>query len=216
MVCRALIVLPALSGILAGQYGTTPKASCQDYPARTQLEKLAIGAEYLMHSFSNGRDLYVAKDYLVVEVALFPAKGEKLLVDAGQFSLRVNHRKQTLSPQVPEIVANALKYPDENTTSGLHPAAQLGPVILGQPRPAERFPGDPTVHPVPPPPHGPADKEPPVTADELVVQVALPDGEHHGPTSGCLYFPYRGKVSHIHSLELLFSGPAGSATIPLL
>jgi hypothetical protein len=222
MAYRVALLLPALAGTLAAQYGTAPKASAQDYPVRAKLEKLSIGAEYLVHSFSSGREMFIAKDYLVVEVALYPAKGESLLVEAGHFSLRVNGRKQALSPQTPEIVANALKYPDPNTSTGLHPTAQLGPVILGQPRPAERFPGDPNAQTGRPPPRAPEDnpsgldKEPPAKADELVVEAALPEGEHHGPTSGFLYFPYRGKVSRIRSLELVFTSPAGSTALPLM
>jgi hypothetical protein len=218
---RAVLLLPAMAGVLAAQYGTTPKASEQDYPAHTKLAKLSIGAEYLVHSFSSGREMFIAKDYLVVEVALFPAKGEKLLVNAGHFSLRVNGRKQALTPQSPEIVANALQYPDPNARTGLQPTAQLGPIVLGQPQPTERFPGDPNVQYPQPLPRAPddnpsgLDKQPPVKAEELVVQAALPDGEHRGPTSGFLYFPYRGKVGHIKSLELIFDGPAGSTTLPL-
>ncbi len=220
MAYRAALLLPALAGTLAAQYGTTPKASAQDYPVHATLEKLSIGAEYTVHSFSRGREMFIAKDYLVMEVALFPANGQSLRVNAGDFTLRVNGRKQALSPQAPEIVANALKYPDPNTGTGLHPTAQLGPVILGQPRPAERFPGDPNA-PNPRPTQVPADsptgmdKEPPVTAEQLVVEAALPEGERHQPTSGFLYFPYRGKISHIRSLELVFSGAAGNATLPL-
>jgi len=205
--------------MLAAQYGTTPKASAQDYPARATLEKLSIGAEYLVHSFSRGRDMFIAKDYLVVEVALFPANGQTLLADSGHFSLRVNGHKQALAPQTPEIVAATLKYPDPN--SGVHSVEQVGPVVFGQPRPAERFPGDPNARTNPPRPVpddnlGGLDKQPPIKAEELVVQAALPGGEHRGPTSGYLYFPYRGKVSHIRSLELIFAGPAGNATLQLL
>jgi hypothetical protein len=201
--------------------GTTTKPSAEDYPVRAKLEKLSIGAEYMVHSFSSGRQMFIAKDYLVVEVALYPAKGENLLVDAGQFSLRVNGRKQALSPQAPEMVANALRFPDVNNSSGLHPTAQLGPIILGQPQPTERFPGDPNgrtgVPPPPMPDDNPSglDKEPPVRAEDLAIETALPEGEHHGPTSGFLYFPYRGNIHHIRSLELLFSSPAGSASLPL-
>jgi len=221
MAHRAALLLPALAGTLAAQYGTAPKASEQEYPVRAKLEKLSIGAEYLVHSFSSGRQMFIAKDYLVVEVALFPAKGENLLVNASHFSLRVNGRKQALSPQAPEIVANALKYPDPNTSHGLRPTAQLGPIVLGQPQPTERFPGDPTVRNEPPLSRAPddnptgANKEPPVKAEELVVQAALPEGEHHGPASGFLYFLYRGNIHRIRSLELVFAGPAGSATLPL-
>jgi hypothetical protein len=220
MAYRAALLLPALAGALAAQYGTTPKASAQDYPVRARLEKLAIGTEYLVHSFSSGREMFIAKDYLVVEVALFPANGASLLVNAGHFSLRVNGRKQALSPQAPEFVAASLKYPDSDT--GPRAAAALGPLVLGQPRPVERFPGDPNARTGPAPPRAPTDnpsgqdQAPPVKADELVVQAALPEGEHHGPTSGFLYFPYRGKISRIRSLELVFASPAGSTTLPLL
>jgi hypothetical protein len=221
MLYRVALLLPALAGALAAQYGTTPKASEQDYPAHAKLEKLSIGAEYLVHSFSSGRQMFIAKDYLVVEVALYPAHGENLLVNASHFSLRVNGRKPALSPQTPEIVANALKYPDPNTSSGLQTVEQVGPVVFGQPRPAERFPGDPNVQNKPPLPRAPddnpsgLDKEPPVKVAELVVQAALPEGERHGSTSGFLYFPYRGKIGRIRSIELVVASPAGSATLPL-
>ena len=217
---RAALLFLALAGTLAAQYGTSPKASAQDYPVRAKLEKLSIGAEYLVHSFSSGREMFIAKDYLVVEVALYPANGESLLVSCGQFGLRVNGHKQALAPHAPEIVANSLKYPDRDNSP--HAVAALGPVVFGQPRPVERFPGDPDARTGPPPPRAPddnpsgLDKEPPVKPEELVVQAALPDGEHHGPTSGFLYFPYRGRAGRIRSLELVFAGPGGSIMLPLL
>jgi len=211
--------LPSAQAYLS-RTGTTPKPSAQEYPARAKIEKLSIGAEYLVHSFSSGSQMFIAKDYLVVEVALFPANGQSLPVSAGHFSLQINGRKQALSPQAPEIVANALKYPDPHTSSGLHPTAQLGPIVLGQPKPVERFPGDPDARSGPTPRRPDEDpkdldKEPPITAEELVVQAALPEGEHRGPTSGFLYFPYRGRINRIRSLELVFSSPDGSAILPL-
>jgi len=218
MFYRRFLWLPVLAGTLAAQYGTPPKPSAQDYPVHANVGGLSIGAEYLVHSFSSGRDMFIAKDYLVVEIALFPAKGEALLASAGQFVLRVNGRKETLSPQGPEIVAAALDRPEQS--SGLHPVAALGPIVLGAPRTTERFPGDPNAQSVPPNPTtanpGGTDASPPIKADELVVQAAWPEGEHHGPASGFLYFPYRGKVARIHSLELIFSSVSGSATLPLL
>lgn len=217
---RAAFLLYALASALAAQVGTPPKASAQDYPVHVKLDKLAIGAEYLGHSFSSGREMFIAKDYLVVEVALFPAAGENLLVNAGHFSLRVNGRKQALSPRAPEFVAASLKYHDEER--GLHPTVGLGPIVLGQPQPVERFPGDPNARTGQAPPRSPADnpggpdQAPPVKAEELAVQAALPDGEIHAATSGFLYFPYRGKIGRIHSLELIYASPAAGATLPLL
>ncbi|MGO4880709.1 MAG: hypothetical protein ACLP59_07800 [Bryobacteraceae bacterium] len=220
MIYRAAVLLGALTGGLFAQ-GTQPRASEWDYPAHANMEEASIGAEYLVHSFSNGRDLFIAKDYLVVEVALFPAVGRELILNAGQFSLRLNGRKQALSPEPAELLADSLKHPDTN--GGLTRMAQLGPVILGAPQPTERFPGDPngTTRRVPPNPGDKGsdtsemEKQPPVKAEDLAVQAALPDGPCHIPTSGFLYFPYRGKIDRIHSLELVYSGPGGSAILPL-
>jgi hypothetical protein len=134
----------------------------------------------------------------------------------GHFSLRVNGRKQALSPQAPEFVAASLKYPD--TDCGRQAVAALGPVVLGAPRPVERFPGDPNAQTtrLPQDDSSGIDKPPPVKPEELAVQAALPEGEHHGPASGFLYFLYRGKLSHILSLELIFASPAGDSTLPLM
>ena len=214
-----LLLLPLLPVSLAAQYGTKPRARAEVYPAHAKLQSLSLGAEYLVHSFSGGGETFIARDYLVVEVALFPAaKDGQQSINAGQFALRVNKHKQPLAPQAPEFVAASLKYPDWET----HPQAEAsaGPVIFGAPQSTPRFPGDPQAQPLPMP-RAPAqnpggvDRQPPVTADELAVQAALPEGDHRGPVSGYLYFPYHGKIKHIHSLELEFSGAAGHAALEL-
>jgi len=201
---------------MLAQHGTVPKTSAQDYPAHCKLDKLSIGAEYLVHSFSSGADMFIARDFLVVEVALFPAKGETIVASPAQFTLRINGRKTALEPQPPELVVASLKDPDLRN----HPAVQggVGPVIFGAPQPVERFPNDPTVRPPYPSPgrsQAGVDQRSPVKAEDLVVDAALPAGEHHGPVSGYLYFAYRGNLKHIRSLELLFAGPAGPVSLPL-
>lgn len=218
MPCRTPLLIPALAAALAAQSGTPPKASAQDYPARASLEKLSIGADYLVHSFSSGREMFIAKDYLVVEVALFPARDTSVMVSAAHFALRINGHKTVVAPEGPEIVAASLRFPDTN--SGLHTVEAVGPVVFGEPRPTERFPGDPTAR-TPPPPPVPSNKpanladQKPITPEELVVQAALAEGEHRESASGFMYFPYRGKVTRIRSLELIYAGPAGNATLPL-
>lgn len=218
MRCRTALLLPLVASALSAQYGTHPKSRAEDYPAHAKLENLSLGAEYLVRSFSGGGQTYIARDYIVVEVALFPAHGGNLTVDAGQFSLRVNGRKQTLAPQAPQFVAAALNNQDWDTHP--HVVAAVGPLVLGAPRPTERFPGDPRA-PLPPPPRDPGvnpsgpEKPPPVTAEELVVQAALPEGEHRGPVSGYLYFAYAGKIKRIHSLDLELEGSSGRVTLPL-
>ena len=44
---------------------------------------------------------------------------------------------------------------------------------------------------------------------------AFPEGDRALPQAGLLFFRYTGKASGIHSVELIYSGPAGKATLEL-
>jgi hypothetical protein len=172
---------------------------------------LGLGAEYLVHSFSAGRQTFVAPRYLVVEVAVLPAKGQAVELGAGQFLLRINGKpKDVLQSEAPAFVAASLKYPDWEGSRGLQTEVGLGPVTIGRPPTVGRFPGD-SREPQPRMPPGAPDQNPAglereenLTAPEAVVDAALPEGRATGPVSGHLYFPYRGKVKSLKSLELIF------------
>lgn len=206
--------------------GTELRQKPGDYPAHATSGQLAIAAEYLVHSFSGHNQSFVTKDYLVVEVALFPMAGSHLHVDNGQFKLRINGRKEAILAQAPAFVAASLKYPDwENRRRAMATVgAGNGEVIVGAPERIERFPGDPRPRQtrLPQPPRSPQEdrsgieKEPPVRADEVVVAAALEEGQISGPRSGYLYFPYKGKSKSIKSIELIHQGPAGGLTLRLL
>ncbi len=65
----------------------------------------------------------------------------------------------------------------------------------------------------PPPPRMPI---PLVLAmDQKVQKARLPEGERALPQAGLLFFQYHGKEKDIHSLELIYSGAAGKATVTL-
>ena len=86
--------------------GTHPKASAAEYPVQAQSGNLAIGAEYTVHSFGSGEQMYLAENYLVVEVALFPPKGESVTADAASFALRLNGKRTLLPSPVPAGAAS--------------------------------------------------------------------------------------------------------------
>ena len=48
-----------------------------------------------------------------------------------------------------------------------------------------------------------------------VQKAALPEGDRALPQAGLIFFEYRGKTERIHSLELIYTGPAGKATLTL-
>jgi hypothetical protein len=197
--------------------GTTPKLKPEDYPVHVRLGELGIAADYLVHSIPGFGRTYVAEAYLVVEVAMFPARGQTAEVKAGGFAMRLNGKKERLSPQAPEFVAASLKYPDWTSGPSATVRGDVGNtgVILGRPAPTERFPGDPSGRRLPNPPRAPdaenrsgQDAAPAVTAPEAVLSSALPEGPTRFPVSGCLYFAFKGKLKSIKSLELLYGEAA--------
>ena len=53
-------------------------------------------------------------------------------------------------------------------------------------------------------------------AMELKVQKAsLPEGDRALPVAGLIYFQYSGKTKGMKSVELVYAGPAGKATVAL-
>ena len=50
---------------------------------------------------------------------------------------------------------------------------------------------------------------------QRVQKAALPEGERTLPVAGLIFFQYRGKSKGIHSVQLIYEGPAGKATVAL-
>ena len=203
------IFLFCLASLAWAQGGTEPKPKAEDYEVHGPSKNAAVGAEYMIHSFSGQGLTFIAKDYLVVEVALYPPKGQTITVNEGAFALRINGKKQTLVPAAPSMVATSLEHPEWQSGPRLEAGGGLGNtgVILGRPN-APQVPGGQQPAPLP---RSDRDPDIPVThvrAEEVVVQTALQEGVHRGPVSGFLYFPYRGKSTSIKSLELLYDDAA--------
>ncbi len=193
------------------QSGTATKAAPEEYPVHVQAKSAAVGADYMIHSFSGEGVTYLAPGYLVVEVALFPAKGTGIDVQAAAFSLLVDEKKK-LEPANIGIVRASLQHPEWNRQSPqMEAGAGMGRagVTLGPPRAQSPIPGGPgTTRPVPGSTDDPTgsgvSRVPRMTAGELVVETALPEGNHRAPVSGYLYFPYNGKAGKLKSVELVF------------
>lgn len=208
------------AGLLSAQVGLAPRPTPEDFPVHQNTARLAIGAEFMVHSFGRDSERYVNEDYLTVEVGVYPLNRNPILISAGQFTLRVNGKKEVLNPATPSLVAASLKYPDWEQGPQLE--AQAGPVSIGRPsQSAPRFPGDnrPNEGRLPTPPQvspDPALAAPThIAPSVLVKEVALEEGEHKFPAGGYLYFPYRGKIKSIRSLDLIYNNGAESITLRL-
>jgi len=194
---------------LAFAQGTDPKPKAEDYEVHAKLKQLEIGAEYMVYSFSGHGQTFLTSDHLVVEVALFPPKGTMVVASHADFSLRVDGK--VLRPATPQMVAAAMQRTEWRQPRGVQGTVGMGndEVIFGGP-PRQTPPYGGTTR-TPSPPRAPEPENrsglpPPekVRADELVVEVALPQGEFHAPVSGFVYFPFQGKASKIRSVELIY------------
>lgn len=194
------------------------------YPARVALGNLTLGAEYMVHSLPTPHGSLFTEDYLVVDAAIFGPRGTELKLSASHFVLRINGKKTPILPQTPAWVAASIKNPGWGSqgTRQLEAGGGIGNagVILGRPQQVERFPGDPTVYRGPRPIPAPSqpnrvEKEPPPPIEDQIQQASMPESERKLPASGLLFFAYKGKTKSIKSVELLYEGPAGTATLKL-
>jgi hypothetical protein len=205
-------VIFLVAAIAAQAQGTAPKASANDYPVQAKSGLNDIGAEYMVHSFSMGEQMYVAENYLVVEVAFFPPKGKSVGVEASKLSLSVNGKK-ALPAQNPAMVAAALKHRELQSRRGPLGAIGLGGINVGMgaPRTQSPFPGGTDQGRLPNPPRAPdGDSNTPrketENAEDILLKTALPEGTHKGPVSGFVYFAWQGKASTIKSIDLTYEG----------
>jgi hypothetical protein len=195
--------------VAAWAQGTDPRPRADDYEVHARVKGIEIGAEYMVSSFSGRGKTFMAPEHVVVEVALYAPKNEVVSASAAEFTLRVDGK--VLRAVGPQMVVTAMQRQEWRQPKGVQATAGMGndTVILGGP--TRQLPPYGRTGPTPAPPRAP---EPdyrgnvpgsqPVTAEELVVSTALPEGTFKGPVSGFVYFPYTGKVTRIRRVELIY------------
>ena len=208
------------------------RSRLSDYPVRAQLQHFEIGAYYLVHDIPSEKAKYSANDYLVVEIAVFPASGEHPRISSRDFMLRVNDKK-TLNAASPQSVAVALRSSDLNQSSNFPPEGGIGsqspivqpPQVAGVPPDAGRFPEDGN-------PDGNLSARGPfsrntgdpysaqeraMAIDRAIDSVAFPVGVLKQPVKGDLFFRFSGKLKSIRSLDLVYTDENGFQTaLPLV
>ena len=182
--------------------GMPPRSSPADYPAHAQAGNVTIAAEFMGHSVPRPEGSYSTDDFLVIETGFFGAQGEKLDLSTDNFSLRINGKKNALVSQPYGLVFASLKDPDWVPPDQGDKKSKGGLSTGGQ---SDTGP--------PPPVHIPIELQ--RSMAQYVQKSALPEGERVLPEAGLIFFEYRGKTKGIHSLELIYNGPAGKATLAL-
>jgi hypothetical protein len=224
MRCFLSIAVAGLSAVLAvhAGEGVPPRASSSDYPASQQAQNAIIAAAPV------SRDLVkklfpseVNKNYVVLEVAVFPLEGQTAYIDSFDFSLKVNADEvsyprppeaivsvwaEKSAPQPPSkvgvtgetgVVYSSGKDPVNGRSSGwgTYSGVEVGP---GQPTPPQPLSTDPQVF------------------EANVRARALPQGAAVRPIAGYLYFPVAPKKRKSGPMELQYlkDGALVTLTIP--
>jgi hypothetical protein len=213
---RFALLLSAIT--LLHAQGTSPKSKATDYPVHVQLDSVTLAAEYLIHSLPTPQGNLIASDYLIVEVAFYGPSFSRLKMSPDNFTLRING-KATLTTEAPGMVSGSIKNPSSrpHLEGGGSIGMGDGTISVGPRPPPSQFPGDGNDRtPAGQPTTTVKSVEEDTNIDHRVQNVSLPEGEHSLPRSGLLYFYYRGKIKSIRSLELLYAGAMGKASLKLL
>lgn len=203
---------------------TAPRASASDYPVQCKTSGLTLAAEYFGRSAPTGATTGEATIftgyYLVVEVAVYPDRGQTVAVKPFELRLFINGAKAGLLPQSSSLVAGTLKY--HGYEQGLGVDTGVGPIFIpGRSRQGPSFPGDPTDRQTPRPTAPSPDDDPngktqtglsrhPDPADVLPA-LDLESGEASRPVSGYLYFFWRAHTKKIRDMELRWEPSFGEA-----
>lgn len=191
--------------------GLPARATAADYQAKAIVGNITIAAEFTGHSVPTAQGPLTAEDYVVVETALFGAADGRMTVSTADFTLRINGRKVPIPSQPFGLVGQAVKDPEYeppvSAATEKKSKTSLGGSGGGN---AGGSPGDP------PPSPPPIPIEVRRAMAQRVQKSALPQGDRALPQAGLLFFQYRGKVEGIQSIELIYSGVAGKATIDLM
>lgn len=179
--------------------GIPPRAAATEYLSQGKAGSVTIGAEFLGHSVATPEATYTAEDYVVVEAGMFGAPDARAKLSADNFSLRINGKK-ALPNQPYELVFKSLKDPEweplkkEKSKGSLNAGGggqEEAPAVVHMPIELKR------------------------AMEANVRKAVMPEGDRMLPQAGLLFFEYRGKTQSIRSLELVYSGSAGNATIKL-
>lgn len=197
------------------QQGLPARATPGDYQVQAKAGNITIAAEFTGHGIpTGGSDPLTSEDYIAVEVGLFGPAGAKLTLSASDFSLRINGNKKPMPSQPWALVAKNVKDPNwvSPEAASAEPKSKggvTGGAGGGGAAGSQRAPGDPP----PSPPKVPIETL--RVWQQGVRRAALALGERPLPQAGLLFFQHRGKAENLRSVELVYEGPAGTATLTL-
>jgi hypothetical protein len=188
--------------------GMPPRTTPTDYPDQGQAGKVTIGAEFQGHAVPTLQGNLTTEDYVTVETGLFGPPGTRIKLSFDDFALRINGKKAL--PGLPYgVVLGNVKDPEwvppEPPKSTAHSNLTIGD---DKEEGSKLGAKEPTFTPRVP-------IEVQRAMNQRVQKAALPEGDRVLPVAGLVFFPYNGKVEKIRTIEMIYTGPAGKATLTL-
>jgi hypothetical protein len=186
--------------------GMPPRATPADYQAQGQAGSVTIAAEFRGHSVPTLEGTLSTEDYVVIETGLFGSPDARIKLSSEDFSLRINGKKMPLPSQPYGLVVGSVKDPEWEPPA---PPASKSKTSLGGGGRGEQ--GEANAPPAP--------VKIPIGVQramgQRVQKASLPEGDRALPQAGLIFFQYRGKTQSIHSIELIYAGSSGKATLTL-
>jgi hypothetical protein len=164
---------------------------------------VTIAVEFSGHSVPTALGPLTTENFVVVETGLFGPPDARLKISADDFSLRVNGKKTPLSSVPYGMVLSSVKDPEWIPPEPVKSKSKSG--LTGSGDPADN--GPPPIVKIP--------IEVQRAMAQRVQKATLPEGDRPLPQAGLVYFEYRGAAKSIHSVELIYAGPAGKVTLEL-
>jgi len=217
------VVVAGFAAVLAVHAGdgVQPRANRSDYPVRRDSLNATIAAALLPPELA--KKIFppeVNKDFVVVEVAVYPLEGQTVDVDSFDFGLKFG-AGEVSHPRVPEeIISMWLEQSAPEPPRKVGVTGETGVVYTSGNDPATgRSHGWGTYsgvgvesgNPAPPRP-------PPIDPRDLKANLrakALPEGPAVRPVAGYLYFPLPSKKRKSGPLELQYLKDAVLVSLPI-
>jgi hypothetical protein len=184
--------------------GLPPRAAPTDYAAHAQAGAVTIAADFTGHSVPVPEGPLSTEDYVTIEVALYGPAEAKTTLSIDDFTLRLNGKKTALASQPTEFVSRNLKDPEWVPPDQGESKKSKGGLSSG---------GGGQNDPPPVTPRMPPELRRAMA--QHVQKASLPVGDRALPQAGLIFFEYRGKMQALRSIELIYSGAAGKATLAL-
>ncbi len=204
--CAQAQTAPAKEAPAGESKGMPPRVSPTEYQAHAQAGTVTVAAEFTGHSIATAQGTLSTEEYVVVETGFFGPAGARLKVSAEDFSLRVNGKKAALSPQPFGLIASSLKDPEWEPPAEKKSKTSMGGGGGGGKEGVKRRSASPPKMSFP---------ERRAMEQKRVEKITLPEGDRALPVAGLIFFQYGGKTKGMKSLELIYNGPAGKATLTL-